>query len=160
MPSKDDLDKYSEKRQFDKTPEPKPEVEISELRRFVIQEHHASHLHWDFRLEMDSVLKSWAVPKGVPEESGVRRLAVQTEDHPVSYIDFEGDIPEGQYGGGSVKVWDHGTFELDSQTEKKLVFTLYGERLHGAYVLVQTKIEPSGKAQFIIQKMKTPDSTK
>jgi len=148
------LEEYSEKRRFTETPEPPPDVQERDGRRFVVQEHHASHLHWDFRLEMDGVLKSWAVPKGVPEEPGIRRLAIETEDHPVGYIDFEGVIPEHQYGAGTVKIWDHGTFELLEQDAKKLVFSLDGNRLHGVYALVQTKIEPSGKRQFIIQKTK------
>lgn len=138
MSEKGFLKEYTEKRQFDKTPEPVPEVRDTGLRRFVVQEHHASRLHWDFRLEMDGVLKSWAVPKGPPEESGVRRLAVQTEDHPVGYIDFEGEIEEGQYGAGSVMIWDTGTYDLEERDEKKLVFVLRGERLSGGYVLVHT----------------------
>jgi DNA ligase D-like protein (predicted 3'-phosphoesterase) len=133
------LEEYAEKRSFDRTSEPGPEYEDTGLRRFVIQEHHASHLHWDFRLEMEGVLKSWAVPKGVPEASGVRRLAVQTEDHPVSYIDFEGEIAEGQYGAGTVMIWDHGTFDLEERDAKRLVFTLHGERLEGGYALVHTR---------------------
>lgn len=133
------LQEYADKRHFDRTTEPGPEYSEAGRSRFVIQEHHASHLHWDFRLEMDGVLKSWAVPKGVPEEPGVRRLAVQVEDHPVDYIDFEGEIAEGQYGAGSVQIWDHGTYELHERDAKKLSFTLHGTRLEGPYALVNTR---------------------
>lgn len=132
------LEEYREKRKFDETPEPEPKEERTGLSRFVVQEHHASHLHWDFRLEMDGVLASWAVPKGMPEEPGTKRLAVRTEDHPVSYIDFAGEIPEGQYGAGSVKIWDKGTYDMKEKDEKKMVFDLDGNRLSGGYVLVHT----------------------
>ncbi len=138
MSDTDSLREYAEKRHFEKTPEPEPEIEDTGLHRFVVQEHHASHLHWDFRLEMDGVLKSWAVPKGPPEVPGVRRLAVQTEDHPIGYIDFEGEIEEGQYGAGSVKIWDHGTYDLEERDAKKLVIVLHGERLNGGYALIHT----------------------
>jgi DNA ligase D-like protein (predicted 3'-phosphoesterase) len=149
MPPEGSLEEYAGKRQFGETPEPEPKIEDSGQNRYVVQEHNASHLHWDFRLEMEGVLKSWAVPKGVPEESGVRRLAVQTEDHPISYMDFEGGIPEGQYGAGTVKIWDHGTFDLIQHDAKKIVFELSGERLHGSYALVNTRDK-----QWIVQKMK------
>ena len=109
------------------------------MSRFVVQEHHASHLHWDFRLEKDGVLKSWAVPKGVPEEKAVKRLAIQVEDHDLDYIDFEGTIPEGQYGAGTVNIWDSGDYELESETDKRIVFELYGKRLKGIYSLVHLK---------------------
>ena len=107
--------------------------------RFVIQEHHATHLHWDFRLELDGVLKSWAVPKKPPKEEGIKRLAVQVDDHDLSYISFEGTIPEGEYGAGTVKIWDKGTFVLKERTENKLKFELKGKKMKGAYKLVRFK---------------------
>ncbi len=109
------------------------------MSRFVIHEHHATHLHWDFRLEKDGVLKSWAVPKGIPEEKSVKRLAVQVEDHELSYVDFEGTIPKGQYGAGAVSIWDRGTYNLESETTKRILFTLNGKRLKGSYTLVHLK---------------------
>lgn len=108
----------------------------------MIQEHHASHLHWDLRLEMDGVLKSWAVPKEPPREPGVRRLAVEVEDHPLDYIDFEGVIPEGRYGAGRVIIWDRGTYTLESRKPDKIVFWLDGEKLKGRYALVRFKKNP------------------
>jgi DNA ligase D-like protein (predicted 3'-phosphoesterase) len=107
--------------------------------RFVIQKHNATHLHYDFRLEMDGVLKSWAIPKEPPTESGVKRLAVQVEDHELSYIHFEGTIPEGEYGAGKVEVWDRGTYALKHRSENKIMFTLHGERLSGNYTLLRFK---------------------
>jgi bifunctional non-homologous end joining protein LigD len=114
-------------------------------KRFVVQEHHATHLHWDFRLEKGSVLKSWAVPKGLPEEKGMKRLAIEVEDHELSYISFEGTIPDGQYGAGTVKIWDQGTYETESdssdksESPKRIVFKIKGERLKGRYSLVHLK---------------------
>lgn len=108
-------------------------------RRFVIQRHQATHLHYDFRLELNGVLKSWAVPKEPPTEHGVKRLAVQVEDHELSYIDFEGDIPEGMYGAGKVEIWDEGTYRLTQRSENKIEFTLHGEKLTGDYVLIRFK---------------------
>src|SRR5438552_4187827 len=134
---KTSLDDYEAKRRFDETPEPPPFVDESAQARFVVQEHHATNLHWDFRLEMDGVLRSWAVPKRPPEEPGVRRLAVHVEDHPVAYGDFAGTIPSG-YGAGSVKIWDRGTFALESRNPGKLVFNLDGKRLVGRYSLART----------------------
>jgi len=107
--------------------------------RFVIQKHRATHLHYDFRLEMDNVLKSWAVPKEPPTQPGVRRLAVQVEDHALGYIDFEGTIPEGEYGAGTVEIWDRGTYTLKNRTDKMIEFTLHGSRLSGDYALIRFK---------------------
>ncbi|MGC9104329.1 MAG: DNA polymerase ligase N-terminal domain-containing protein [Candidatus Methanodesulfokora sp.] len=107
--------------------------------RFVVQEHHARRLHWDLRLEMDGVLKSWAVPKGIPEKKGLKRLAIQTEDHDLSYIDFEGTIPEGMYGAGEVKIWDSGEYELMERNDK-IKFLAKGRRMNGEYVLLRTRV--------------------
>jgi DNA ligase D-like protein (predicted 3'-phosphoesterase) len=107
--------------------------------RFVVQKHDATRLHYDFRLEMDEVLKSWAIPKEPPTESNIKRLAVEVEDHPVSYITFEGTIPEGEYGAGTVEIWDKGMYTLKSRSNNKIVFTLRGEKLVGDYILVRFK---------------------
>ena len=104
---------------------------------FVIQKHHARNLHYDFRLEMDGVLKSWAVPKEPPTEAGIKRLAVQVEDHALDYANFEGEIPEGEYGAGKVEIWDKGTYKLLERKDNKLLFELQGKRLNGKYTLVQ-----------------------
>jgi len=112
-----------------------------EERIYVIQKHQASHLHWDLRLEMDGVLKSWAVPKEPPAKSGIRRLAVQVEDHPIEYANFEGVIPEGQYGAGVVEIWDKGTYRLIERTPDKIVFEIHGKRLKGKYCLLRFKGE-------------------
>lgn len=149
MTSGGSLSDYADKRSFNKTPEPEPVAGQSDGNRFVVQEHHASHLHWDFRLELDGVLKSWAVPKGVPEEQRIRRLAVQTEDHPIGYIDFEGTIPEGEYGAGTVSIWDTGTFDLLERDEKRIAVDLHGRRLNGGYAIVKTS-----EKQWIILRMK------
>jgi bifunctional non-homologous end joining protein LigD len=136
------LKEYIQKRDFKKTGEPSGNDTARSSHRFVIQKHAASRLHYDFRLEMDGVLKSWAVPKGVPYIKGEKRLAVAVEDHPVSYIDFEGTIPQGQYGGGTVMVWDKGTFTTDVPNPVKelaggkLHFTLRGTKLNGDWHLV------------------------
>ena len=132
------LEEYQAKRDFGKTPEPEGRQRGSGRSRFVVQKHQASHLHYDFRLEMEGVLKSWAVPKGMPVEPGVRRLAVQVEDHPVEYLDFAGKVPEGGYGAGTVEIWDRGEFSLDRTAPGQLEITLRGEKLSGGYVLIHT----------------------
>jgi len=104
----------------------------------VIQEHHSRRLHWDFRLERDGVLKSWAVPKGVPLEPGIKRLAVQVEDHPLSYIDFCGTIPAGNYGAGEVFIWDAGHYAAAEFSAKKITLAMLGQRVQGGYELVHT----------------------
>jgi bifunctional non-homologous end joining protein LigD len=137
------LETYRKKRNFTKTPEPPPSIprpsRQGSRRLFVIQKHAASHLHYDFRLEMGGTLKSWAVPKGPPYEAGERRLAMATEDHPMEYANFEGTIPKGEYGGGTVMVWDTGTYELmDGDYWKgKLHLFLTGKKLSGEWVLVK-----------------------
>jgi len=115
------------------------EMSTTSTKKFVIQKHQATHLHYDFRLEMDGVLKSWAVPKKPPTEPGVKRLAVQVEDHELSYINFEGTIPEGMYGAGRVEIWDKGTYTLKHRSKDKIEFTLHGEKLTGNYVLIRFK---------------------
>jgi bifunctional non-homologous end joining protein LigD len=140
------LKEYRRKRHFDKTVEPKGRRSGEAARhRFVIQKHAASRLHYDFRLELEGTLKSWAVPKGMPYAKGQKRLAVQVENHPVSYRDFEGVIPKGQYGGGTVMVWDRGTFEPLSKSPAKdlaagkLHFVLAGKKLQGEWYLVRLR---------------------
>ena len=139
------LKEYQQKRRFTKTAEPAPKKKSSRSGKlFVVQKHRASHLHYDFRLEMDGVLKSWAVPKGPSLDPAVRRLAMAVEDHPIDYADFEGIIPEGEYGGGTVMVWDRGTYIPESQMTSdlgrgELKFTLQGVKLKGSWVLVRTK---------------------
>jgi DNA ligase D-like protein (predicted 3'-phosphoesterase) len=143
------LSDYKMKRDFGKTPEPKDRRGAEGQRGrgekekiFVVQEHHATHLHWDFRLEEEGVLKSWAVPKGPPEEAGIKRLAMQVEDHPLDYAGFEGTIPEGQYGGGTVKIWDRGTYETvlrEGKSGREIWrVALQGKRLVGDYTLIHT----------------------
>ena len=147
---------YNRKRNFDLTPEPKAAKNDAGGHRFVVQRHDASRLHFDFRLEMDGVLKSWAVPKGPSLNPSDKRLAVQVEDHPVSYIGFSGTIPGGNYGAGEVEVWDKGTFETtdekgapisDRQAKTwlkggELKFVLKGKKLKGSFALVQLKKDP------------------
>ncbi|MCW4019275.1 MAG: 3'-phosphoesterase [Candidatus Bathyarchaeota archaeon] len=133
------LQEYEAKRDFTKTAEPQSTVPNSgETQIFVVQEHHARHLHYDFRLERDGVLKSWAVPKGIPK-AGEKRLAVQVEDHPIGYASFEGEIPKGEYGAGQVIVWDKGTYETKVWNQKMVEVILHGERLKGRFVLVPLK---------------------
>jgi len=133
------LNEYWRKRDFQKTREPKGELELIDEKIYVIQKHDASHLHFDLRLEMDGVLKSWAIPKEPPIAHGVKRLAVHVEDHPVSYAGFEGTIPKGEYGAGTVKIWDKGSYTLIDRKENKLIVKINGVKLKGAYVLIRLK---------------------
>ncbi|MGY8634107.1 DNA ligase D [Bradyrhizobium sp. 14AA] len=141
---------YRQKRDFEITPEPsgKTEVAPSKQRRFVIQKHDATRLHYDFRLEFDGVFKSWAVTKGPSLDPHDKRLAVEVEDHPLDYGDFEGTIPEGQYGGGTVMLWDRGTWESEDPEagfkRGDLKFTLHGDKLHGSWVLVRMRNDRTG----------------
>ena len=141
----DRLAEYRGKRDPSRTPEPVPPPETpggtgagGTAGIFVVQEHHARRLHWDFRLERDGVLVSWALPKGVPDDPGVNHLAVHTEDHPLEYAGFHGEIPRGEYGAGAVTIWDHGTYEVLKWDEREVKVNLRGERLAGGYVLFAT----------------------
>ena len=171
------LDEYKRKRRFEETPEPPPMIEKQSHHRFVVQRHAATRLHYDFRLEMEGVLKSWAVPKGPSLDPADKRLAMQVEDHPVSYFDFEGTIPKGNYGGGTVMVWDEGTWEPLSPvpvngvyvpgTEKEaaamlakgdLKFRLRGKRLKGDFALVHIKGRSGSKGnEWLLIKKKDED---
>lgn len=142
------LNDYRKKRDFRRTPEPSDNNPQSNQPIFVIQKHAASRLHYDLRLEIDGVLKSWAVPKGPSLDPAQKRLAMETEDHPMSYADFEGRIPEEEYGGGNVIVWDSGTYALENDessdaveayTHGEIKFTLSGQKLSGRFVLVKTE---------------------
>src|SRR5215813_4156607 len=174
------LEEYKRKRHFDRTPEPsgepapkqskqtrlpKPKLPQLEIRpgaehgdTFVVQKHRATRLHYDFRLAIDGTLKSWAVPKGPSQSHADKRLAVQTEDHPLDYANFEGKIPEGNYGAGTVMVWDRGTFAAEGGVEAtkqlqrgELKFTLNGEKLRGSFVLVKLKRSEKGNEWLLIK---------
>jgi len=138
------LASYRRKRDPDRTPEPIPETSAPKAGKnkrptFVVQEHHASSLHWDFRLERDGVLASWALPKGVPMFPDQNHLAVQVEDHPLEYGSFSGTIPAGEYGGGEVSIWDHGVYDCEKWLPKEIMVVLHGQRVEGRYVLFPTK---------------------
>jgi bifunctional non-homologous end joining protein LigD len=153
MPNKNKLSKYHAKRDFTKTTEPGGQTRItaSNRRRFIIQKHAATRLHYDLRLELDGVFKSWAVARGPSLDPHDKRLAVDVEDHPLDYGDFEGTIPKGEYGGGTVQLWDRGYWEPEGNKtpEEALAsgdfkFMLQGQRLHGSWVLIRMKHDRTG----------------
>jgi bifunctional non-homologous end joining protein LigD len=157
------LTEYKAKRNFAKTPEPQGARSSSDHAHpiFVVQKHYASHLHYDFRLEMQGVLKSWAVPKGPPRTSTEKRLAILTEDHPIQYASFAGVIPQGEYGAGVVEIWDHGTFYnlKDEPLEEcfkqgRIEVFLEGSRLKGPYALIRTRWHEGSKEQWLLLKVK------
>src|SRR5438132_14213260 len=151
-----DLAAYKAKRDFSRTREPSAGAAArkpaEKERLFVIQKHAARNLHYDFRLEMEGVLRSWAVPKGPPYELNEKRLAMETEDHPIEYMEFEGTIPKGQYGGGTVMVWDIGTYELidGNYDKRKLHVLLAGKKLKGEWLLTRTG-DPAGRKWLLIK---------
>jgi len=159
----DRLNDYRRKRDAEATPEPAGDRSHASgvpdgARRFVVQEHHATRLHWDLRLEHDGVAVSWAIPNGIPEDPKDNRLAVHTEDHPLAYLDFEGDIPKGSYGAGTMRIWDRGTYEEHKFDDAKVEVTFHGERLNGRYGLFplkRSKNEPPGK-DWMIHRMDPP----
>jgi bifunctional non-homologous end joining protein LigD len=165
LSSRDLLEEYRQKRDFTRTAEPKGgKARATKKLAFVIQKHAASHLHYDLRLELDGVMKSWAVPKGPSLDPAVRRLAMQVEDHPIEYNKFEGTIPEGEYGGGTVMLWDRGTYTYGGNNPEPvdglragyakgdLKFVLNGKRLKGSWVLVRMRRDTPGKAQWLLIK--------
>ncbi|HVE46845.1 MAG TPA: DNA polymerase ligase N-terminal domain-containing protein [Acidimicrobiales bacterium] len=154
------LDRYRSMRDFGRTPEPsgaeaaavaEPAGGTEAGGRFVVQEHHATALHWDLRLERDGTLASWAVPKGIPPDPRTDHLAVHTEDHPLMYLEFEGQIPEGEYGAGKMTVWDRGTYDCEKWSDREVMFTLHGERARGRHVLFRT-----GEKQWMLHRMDPP----
>jgi len=158
---------YKSKRDFDSTNEPIPKKSVKTSKKliFVVQKHDSSHLHYDFRLELDGVLKSWAVPKGPSMSPADRRLAIQVEDHPLDYAKFEGVIPEGNYGAGTVEIWDHGTYSIpnvDSAKQESVIrgklaagelsFVLHGEKLKGEFALVHIKTDDKDNQWLLLKK--------
>jgi DNA ligase D-like protein (predicted 3'-phosphoesterase) len=166
------LDAYRRKRDFDQTSEPAGGGQASGGEPiYVIQRHDASTLHCDVRLEVDGVLKSWAVPKGPPERTGERRLAVPTEDHPMAYADFAGRIPKGQYGAGKVEIWDRGTYRnlraigdeslsmAEALEEGKVEVYLQGDKLDGPYALIRVATDENEEPRWLMLKMKAQEAS-
>jgi bifunctional non-homologous end joining protein LigD len=155
------LRSYRSKRDFAATGEPAGTRDQAPVpdgdRRFVVQEHHATRLHWDLRLEHDGVAVSWAIPNGIPPDPAENRLAVHTEDHPLEYLDFEGDIPAGEYGAGTMRIWDHGTYDAHLFDEHKVEVTFHGERLHGRYGLFPIARGPNAANDWMIHRMDPPE---
>jgi bifunctional non-homologous end joining protein LigD len=151
------LGEYKRKRDFGKTAEPAPRKKGAKGRkgapRFVVQEHSATRLHWDLRLEHDGVGVSWAVPNGIPRDPAENRKAVHTEDHPLDYFSFEGEIPKGEYGAGTMRIWDHGTYEVEKWRDDEIIFAFDGERLHGRYALFRA----GGPKDWMIHRIDLPE---
>src|ERR671911_1052853 len=157
------LDEYNKKRDFGRTPEPpgnKKRLTVNKNSKFVVQKHDASRLHYDFRLEdtKERVLKSWAVPKGISLNPKIKRLAVLTEDHPLDYLLFEGVIPEGSYGAGTVIVWDTGTYESEREISDqfkngKITFSLFGQKLRGKFKLIRIRSREAEENQWLLMKL-------
>jgi bifunctional non-homologous end joining protein LigD len=149
----DRLGTYKEKRDFGKTPEPKgARGKKRGAARFVVQEHNARRLHWDLRLEHEGTLASWALPRGVPDHPDENRLAVRTEDHPLEYLEFHGEIPKGEYGAGTMTIWDSGTYEAEKFRDDEVIATFHGERVHGRYALFRTR-----ETDWMIHRMDPPE---
>lgn len=150
------LQQYYKKRKFNISPEPKGNVKKKAGNVFVVQKHAAGNLHYDFRIEFQGVLKSWAVPKQPPLKAGIKRLAIQTEDHPVEYASFKGMIPKGEYGAGKVEIWDKGEYKLLKKTKKAYVVELFGKKMKGIYVLFNLK----DKSWFLFKRKKDSKNKK
>jgi len=153
---KNNLKEYTKKRDFNKTKEPKANIKSSVFKSepasiFVIQKHQATHLHYDFRLEMNNKLKSWAIPKGIPIKQGEKRLAIQVEDHPIEYANFKGTIPKGEYGAGIVEIWDKGTYKIINQTNNELTINLNGKKAKGNYALIKTNFAKNKNSWLLIK---------
>ena len=149
----DSLGSYKAKRDFEKTPEPRgTRGQRKSAARFVVQEHNARRLHWDLRLEHEGTLASWALPRGVPEHPDENRLAVRTEDHPLEYLDFHGEIPKGEYGAGTMTIWDSGTYHAEKFREDEVIATFDGDRVHGRYALFRTR-----ETDWMIHRMDPPE---
>jgi len=157
--AKDRLAEYRAKRDFGATREPaggkEAGAEPAASGRFVVQEHHATRLHWDLRLEHDGALASWAVPNGIPTDPKRNHLAVRTEDHPLEYLEFHGEIPKGQYGAGSMTIWDSGTYEAEKWRDREVIATFNGERLRGRYALIKTG--KPGPDDWLMHRMDPPE---
>jgi bifunctional non-homologous end joining protein LigD len=154
-----DLAEYRRKRKFSGTPEPRggDEAALDEEARFVVQQHDATRLHWDLRLEHDGVLASWALPRGIPLDPDENRLAVRTEDHPLEYLDFHGTIPKGEYGAGEMEIWDRGTYRAEKFEPGKVVAEFHGDRLRGRYALFRIAKPDERTDSWLIHRMDPPE---